>query len=103
LLRSFRDGTLDALLNSAIKMTNARDDAEALAKRFPVHDGDKIHLSPAELRQPRGTFATYVADNTPESVIVQVQRPDLTFMTDVEQGAKRDVLCGTRIGFRTPD
>ena len=83
------EGTLDALLNSAIKMTNARDDAEALAKRFPVHDGDKIHLSPAELRQPRGTFATYVADNMPESVIVQVQKPHLTFMTDIEQAAIR--------------
>jgi hypothetical protein len=83
------EGTLDALLNSAIKMANSRDDAESLAKRFPVHAANKIHFAAAELQQPRGTFATYVADNMPESVIVQVQKPHLTFMTDAEQAAIR--------------
>jgi hypothetical protein len=83
------EDTLDALLNSAIKMANARDDAEALAKRFPVHLGGKLHLSPAELRQPTGSFATYVADNVPESLVVKVEKPTLDYMTEAQQAAIR--------------
>jgi hypothetical protein len=63
-----------------------------LAKRFPVHMGDKVHLAPSELRLPVGSFGTYVSDNVPESVVVNVQKPELAFMSHFKQAAIRQKM-----------
>jgi hypothetical protein len=68
-------GTLDALLNAPIRFASVDDDAEALAKRLRVNH-------PADLRFPEpGYFAAYVRQHKPETAVLKVREPPLTFMT----------------------
>lgn len=77
---------LDALSNCAIRMANSDDEAKYLSP--------KLRCEPEFLYSlPRGTFATFVRDLTPQAVALDIPYVDLNKlpkMTDNEQRAIRE-------------
>jgi hypothetical protein len=77
---------LDAAANCAIRMANSDDEAKYLS--------DKLRMDTDTLRSlPRGTFATFIRDRTPNGLAVKVpyiEMNKLPKMSEEEQGAIRD-------------
>jgi hypothetical protein len=73
------DKVRSALADCAIIFANSRNEAAQLAPRVHAETPEFLH-------QPIGTFAAYIADETPKAIALKIsQPPPLQFMTQQEE------------------
>lgn len=78
------ENVLDALANCAIRMANSDDEAKYLA--------DKLRSTADDLRSlPRGTFATFVRDQTRGAIALQVPQTNLADLPRLTSVELRDI------------